>query len=194
MARLQSAIKRVFIPSSNRWVVHGMDSSGQCARRTGTHESSVRNRRKIRFEGWFWRPLRIEEAAPWRSVGFDLQGGRDRAELRKRTTARPQSGARALPRGLGVHRRRIAIRHHRAAALVAGCRRKTGKCRASGPEGHNCQHQDRAFSTHGHSVTRTLTHSIFQQISACRDADHWDRAPKLGGKVRVTRNQSRGLS
>jgi hypothetical protein len=61
----------------------------------------------------------------------------------------------------GTHRSRTGVHHHCAAAGVAGSKRDAGECRGSGPKGHNRQHQDRAFSPHGHSVSRTLRHSIF---------------------------------
>lgn len=71
-----------------------------------------------------------------------------------------------------AHRRRIAIHHHCAAAGVAWSRRDAGERRASGPEGHNRQHQDRAFSPHWHSLSRILTFSILSRSVAFRDLDH----------------------
>ena len=61
----------------------------------------------------------------------------------------------------GTHRRRIAIHHHCAAARVTGNRRNARECRGNGREGHNRQHQDRAFFPHGHILSRILTQIIF---------------------------------
>ena len=81
--------------------------SAQSALRHTNPQSGIEG--KVRFEGWYWRPFGIEGAELWRRVGFDLQGGRDRVEVWKRATARPQSEARALPRGLGVQPSRTSL-------------------------------------------------------------------------------------
>jgi hypothetical protein len=64
----------------------------------------------------------------------------------------------------GAHRRRTTVHHHCTAAGVAGSRHDACKRRASGPEGHNRQHQDRAFSSHTHSVNRTLTQASSEKF------------------------------
>ena len=84
---------------------------------------------------------------------------------------------------MGRNHCRIAIGHHRAAALVAARRRQTGEGRSRGPEGRNGQHQNRAFSPHGHSLAE-LRLSIFQGVILCRDLDHRDTLPKLGANVK----------
>lgn len=103
MARLQSVMKRVFIPPPNRWVVVARWSvalTRAClapgAQGHTNPQSGIEG--KIRFEGLCRRPIGIEGAELWGTADFDLQGGRDREEVRKQATAQPQADVRALPR------------------------------------------------------------------------------------------------
>ena len=76
---------------------------------SGTRISRSGIEGKIRFEGWCRRPIGIEGAQLRRRLGFELQGGPDRVEVRKRATARPQSEARALPCGSAARLSRTSV-------------------------------------------------------------------------------------